>query len=491
MQKTENRKQTEQNARRTSSGERGVTVILVIGYMVILSIILGTVSSYGLTQSKHGGIIAAREQALHVAEAGLEYYRWFLAHNPTIMESGVGLVTPITYTVEDPEGGEIGDATVTATASLQCGVPQWIDIQSEGTSNANPLFQRKLSARYMKSSSAEYSYIVNSNVFAGADRTIRGPYHSNGGVRMDATHNSEVTSSATTWNCTTSYGCNPAQSAAPGVVGNGSNPALWTSGVTTISIFGNEIDFVGLKTKAQTQGGIYYAPSTGSVAERGYHLTFNPAGTVTVKRVTSTDCVDSNSSQYGWGTECSIITASTILGTYAIPSACSLIFAEDRLWIEGTVKGKLTVIAATPSDSGTSPDIYLKNNILYNAYDGTDGITLVAERSVLIPLQVPENMEIHGIFIGKNGHYGRDQFTTSGSHQVPSQYDSYVQVNTLTTVGTVVSNGRTGTSWKCGGVYCSGFATRNDFYDQQLAFSPPPFTPTALVDYKFALWREN
>jgi hypothetical protein len=156
--------------------------------------------------------------------------------------------------------------------------------------------------------------------------------------------------------------------------------------------------------------------------------------------------------------------------------------------VEGTVKGKLTVVAATPNDSGTSPDIYLLNNILYNSYDGSDGITLVAERNVLLPLQSPDNMEIHGIFIATNGHYGRDYFAVGG---VPSAYSSYVQQSTLTTYGTVVSNGRTGTSWICGSTFCSGYQTRYDYYDQQLAFSPPPFTPSALTDYKFALWREN
>jgi hypothetical protein len=159
-------------------------------------------------------------------------------------------------------------------------------------------------------------------------------------------------------------------------------------------------------------------------------------------------------------------------------------FFEDRVWVEGTVNGKVTVIAATPNHSATSPDIYLNNNILYAAYDGSDGLTLVAERNVLLPLVIPNAMEIHGIFIAQSGHYGRDHFDTS---DLPSQYDPYVTRSQLTTVGTVVSNGRTGTAWTDG----TGFQTRNDYYDQQLAFSPPPFTPVASTDYKFTLWREQ
>lgn len=466
------------------SASRGVTVFLVLGFMGVFAIILGTISSYVLTQGKYGRALYAREVALNIAEAGLEYYRWFLAHDPSIMTNGVGLVSPYTYAVSDPEGGSMGEALVTASANLQCGAVQWVDLVSKGEADANPGLPRTLSARYMRPSVAEYSYVVNTNVWAGASRTVRGPYHSNGGVRMDATHNSDVTSAVATWNCTSSYGCSPAQPTAPGVVGTGSNPALWTYPVPTVDFSGIAVDFTDLKTKAQSGGGIYYASSTGSVNSRGYHLIFNPAGTVTIRRVTSTKGYQSYSTQYSYGTEYSVITGETTLGTFNIPSACSLMFFEDRVWVEGTVKGKVTVVAATPNDSSTSPDAYLNNNIYYSAYDGTDGIAIVAERNVLLPLVIPNVMEIHGIFIAQSGHYGRDFFSTSW---LPSQYDPYVTRSQLTTTGTVVSNGRTGTSWTDG----TGFQTRRDYYDQQLAFSPPPLTPVASTDYKFALWREQ
>ncbi|MBI5644506.1 hypothetical protein HY970_00220 [Candidatus Kaiserbacteria bacterium] len=464
--------------------QRGVTVMLVLGFMGVFMIILGTLASYALTQGTYGRALSAREQALHAAEGGLEYYRWFLAHNPSILTAGVGLVSPYQYVLSDPEVGTTGRATVTATANLQCGALQWIDLSSRGTAEMNAIFPRTLTARYMRSSVAEYSYIVNANVWAGASRTIRGPYHSNGGVRMDATHNSDVTSAVTTWNCTSSYGCNPAQPTAPGVVGNGTNPTLWTYPVPTVDFTSIGVNFTDLKTKANTQGGIYYAAASGSENNRGYHLVFNTAGTVTIYRVTNTEGYPSYSSQYGDGTEYSVITNQTLLGTYSIPSSCSLMFFEDRVWVEGTANAKVTVVAATPSNTSTAPDIYLNGNIVYNDYDGSDGLTLIAERNVLLPLVIPDSMEIHGIFVAQSGHYGRDYFSTS---DLPSQYDPYATRTQLTTVGTVVSNGRTGTSWSDG----TGFLTRLDYYDQQLAFSPPPFTPSASTDYRFNLWREQ
>jgi len=469
--------------------------MLVVVFIGVFGLVLGTLSSYSLTQARYGRALYAREQALHIAEAGLEFYRWFLVHNTDTLVDGTGLVSPYDYTVNDPEGGELGQAQITATANTQCNSVQWIDLVSRGTSNANTSFQRTLSARYILPSAAEYSYLLNSSVWAGSDRNIRGPYHSNGGIRMDATHNSDVTSAVSTWNCDSGYNCSPTQSNAPGVVGTGSNPALWTYPVPNVNFAAIGVNFTDLKDKAQNAGGIYYPAASGSVNNRGYHLAFNSNGTVTIRRVTSTIGHPSYSSQYGWGTEYSTINHETLLGTYAIPSTCSVIFLDDRAWIEGVVNGKVTVIAATPDDSSTSPDAYLRNNITYESNDGSDGLTVIAERNVLLPLTSPDNMEIHGVFVAQSGHYGRDFFTNStsysSSYRVGSSYASYVLQSSLTTVGTVVSNARTGTAWSSGGSTSSGYQQRYDYYDQLLAFSPPPFTPVASTDYKFALWREQ
>src|SRR3990167_4506685 len=122
------------------SHTRGVTSLLVIGFMGVFTLILATITSYALEQARYGRALLGREQALHIAEAGLEYYKWFLAHNPSILDAGMGLVSPYTYEVADPEGGSMGEAGVSASASLQCGAVQWVDLVSEGRADANPIF---------------------------------------------------------------------------------------------------------------------------------------------------------------------------------------------------------------------------------------------------------------------------------------------------------------------------------------------------------------
>ena len=49
--------------------------------------------------------------------------------------------------------------------------------------------------------------------------------------------------------------------------------------------------------------------------------------------------------------ENNIIANETFLGNYAIPGSCSVIFVEDRAWVEGVVKGKVTVAPRAPESS--------------------------------------------------------------------------------------------------------------------------------------------
>ncbi len=491
--------------------ERGVTVILVVAFMAIFTMILGTITSYTFTQSHYGRALYAREQALQIAEAGIEYYRWFLAHEPYDLTNGTGAAGPYSYSVADPEGGTMGTASITISGNQSCGVTESVDIISVGTSDANPNFKRTLFARYMRPSVAEYSHIVNDNVWAGADRNITGPYHSNGGIRMDGTNNSDVTSAVSTWVCDSSFGCSPTNNSATGVFGAGTGSALWrypvpqidfpsffgSLGTTTAALYSLAyMDGLFLGPTSTRLNGVHqsgpYPSSVGGSDQRGYRLVFRSDGAVDVYRVTGTTYVRGYNALLGWHNDYSIISSQTFVGTYTPPSDCSIIFAQAKVWIEGVVSGKKTLIAA---DTGSFvPNVLFANNSLtYQTIDGTSGLTVISEGSIIIPLLSPDVMTVRGIFIAQTGLFGRNHYTNSGTNAVPGTYSSYVQQSTLTTSGSVISYRRVGTKWMCGspGVYCSGYNTRIDNYDRLLAFLPPPFTPAASADAKFVLWREE
>ena len=462
---------------------KGVTVLLVLVFMGIFGLIVSTVASYVFTQANIGRAKLAREEALQIAEAGLEYYKWFLAHNPDDLQNGTGGPGPYEYVVDDPEGGEVGTASITVEGNIACGDIQSVDITSEGTSNANPQFKRTLFARYAKPSVAEYAYIINSNVWAGDDRDIVGPYHSNGGIRMDGTNNSLVTSAVSSWTCTSSFGCSPDQSV-DGVWGAGSGSALWQYPVPQFDFGGISVDLSDLRSKAQLYG-VFLDDFSGQSDARGYHLILQSNGTVDVYRVNGTNWLWGYNSSYGYEyssyfnyrREYNNITSESFVGNYDIPEECPIVFSEEKLWIEGDVSGKV-VVAAADTSSSYDTDIIVHDNIEYTTLDGSDGLTVIAEDYLLISNNSPDDMTMHGIFIAQNGSFGRNYY--EGNYR-----------DTLTIHGSIVSQGRVGTKWDCSGVYCSGYDDRVSTYDRLLAFDPPPFTPPSAPDEKFILWREE
>jgi hypothetical protein len=478
---------------RFTAHKRGITTIMVVGFMGVFMLIMGMLTSYAFQQAKYGRALLAREQALSIAESGLEYYRWFLTHNPGNLQNGTGLPGPYTYTVNDPEGGALGSASLAVTGNYQCGVLQNIDIASTGAAANNPGFPRTISARYMQHNVAEYAYLANTNVWFGASNSSVGPYFSNGGIREDGSNNSTVGSALTSFSCDSSMGCSPTQTKA-GVFGIGSGSALWQFPVSSIDFSGIATNFSSIKTYAQDSGR-YFQDATVSANHdsKGFRIVLKSDGTFDAYKVTGTQWVygyrnnGDCSSSGGLCTDYDIITAQTFLGNYTIPSTCALVYVQGTLWLEGTLRGKLTIVAADPSTT-YAPDILLSNNISYATTDGTTGLTAIAEHSVRIPLNVPNTLNLRGIFVAQSGYYGQDYHIagyTNGN-------DSYIVRSSLNLIGSIVSNQRGGLAWTDGsGNVVSGFQNRTNSYDQVLAFNPPPFTPATTADYHYALWNEQ
>ena len=471
---------------------RGYLMLLGIVFGAIFVTVFGGLSSFVLSQNSAQERATGNAKAFAMAEAGLEYYHWFLEHNPGDTTHGTGLPGPYVIPYEDPEGGQVGEISLDVVGNTSCGQTTSIDIRSTGIPNDRSGAEKTVVGRYAQPTVAGYSYVLNDSVWAGDDRIINGPYHSNGGIRMDGTANAEVTSSVTSWLCTSSFGCSPNQTK-DGVWGAGPNQELWNFPVPQVDFGGIAADFSSLKTLAQAEG--IYLPryssgnSNGAAHWRGYHLIFNSNNTVTVRRVSSTvrmDVVPVNSADDDW--DRTFIQNETSYNTYAIPEDCGLIFVEDHVWVEGTVSDKVTLVAANVTTVGIEPNAYLKDDIVYSTSDGTAGLTLLAEHNVLITPDSPSTMTLNGIFIAQGGAFGRNLY------DCPSSYEPR---GTLTIHGTTVSNKRTGTKWSNGcwswwsGYSDAGYQTRIDAYDRKLATDPPPFTPIISSDYTFIDWREE
>ena len=108
-----------------------------------------------------------RTEAFTVAEAGLEYYRWFLSHFPGNTTDGTGHGGPYVTTYTDPENGTAGTYSLSIVGNSTCGVVQSIDVTSTGSPSDAPGISSTIVARYAAPSVAAYSYVINSSVVGG------------------------------------------------------------------------------------------------------------------------------------------------------------------------------------------------------------------------------------------------------------------------------------------------------------------------------------
>jgi hypothetical protein len=468
---------------------QGYALVLTLIYASIFTGMIFAFVGFLITQ---GNAIEQRyhiERATEIAEAGLNYYRWYLAHNPNDVTNGTGLPGPYVHTYSDPELGPIGEFSLAIASSTYCGDVASIQVTSTGFSYDDPSVARTVQANYTQPTVAEYAFIINASVWAGSSLTIVGPYHSNQGVRMDATNQSTVTSGVGSWSCTSTFGCSPTRTV-DGVytTTSSSNPLLFSYPSPPINFTDLTIDLAAMRTKAQTAGGRYLPPS-GSL---GYRITFNGNGTFTARRVTAVRSYPAFSSEEGNHTERNIIQTDTNYGTFTINPNCPLIYVADKVWLQGVVDQKVTIAADGTDSTGANPSIILQGNITY-ADPLNDGLLAIAEQNVLLGVDVPNDMVINGIFVAQNGRFGRNDYNYSDlpNPSGPLDFRPFFERNSLTTNGTIVSNGRVGTQWVSGTTFQSGFRNRYSSYDRNLVASPPPLVPNTSDVYDFTDWREE
>lgn len=465
--------------------QKGVITTLVLVFGGIFLLLLSGLLGFLLLQLRQSAQRLSWNEALHIAEAGIDYYRWCI-------NNGVEATCATDKDYYNPQGQKIGHFSLQVDQQASCGQTNAFTITSTGWTDKFPSVDRSVKAILARTSVAKYSYLLNDNVWAGSDREIRGPYHSNGGIRMDGENQSLVTSAQREWICTSSFGCDTCPTDAtppcyvegssckcPGVfttTGN-SNPDLFDSPVPQFDFAGITVDLAQMKNTAQTSG-IYLPPSVDiDFRAKGYHLVFLNNGSFEVRIITGLSPTLAYSLEEGWHYDYFTITNEYLYNTLTPPSNCSVIFVEDNIWVEGQVKGKITVASANLIDPNAETSAVLPGNIEYTVLDGSDGFALIVENNILIGPQSPDNMELRGVFVAQNGRFGRNHY--------PWNIKSKLEIT-----GSIVSNGRVGTQWTSGGTVVSGYLKRENYFDPNLVYLPPPFVPSVSPDLKIINWEE-
>lgn len=458
----------------TNNCSGGILIMMVV---LIMMVTVMFVSIGGVTNLQyHEGALAAQDEtAFQVAEAGLNYARWRLAHEPNNFD-------PVVREVQDPLEGLLGTYALTFTAPTPGTLTATIN--SVGHTANSPTREVTLEARYGRPSITKYSLLLNDDYRFDAIEALEGQIHSNGGIRMKSYTDSLMTSAKETYICRPWHGC--PNLVKPGIWDDGGDKALWEFPVPVVDYGALTTDLLDMKTAAQSAG-TYYDVS----GAFGYHVVFHADNTYSVYQVTAkTPPIWTYFTETKWKKMSHDIASETFLSTNAVPSN-GILFFEDTLWVNGDIRDRVSIASGDFSEPYTYPDIIINGNVTYGGVrDGTRLFGAIAQGSVLLPYYgAPDNLVLDGAFIAQNGRYGRGHYSCSSPC---NQYDnSYILRNNLTQYGMVGSNWSPGTGWINGsGTIISGYQTSLTSYDPNMLYGPPPFFPTT-GEYQFLSWVQQ
>jgi len=415
--------------------------------------------------------------ALSIAEAGIEYYRWHLAHDPTDLQDGTSIEGPYLHNYNDPFGSTIGQFSLNISAPDVCSSN--VSITSTGWTTEMPSTKRSVKITYGKKSLADYAFLTNTDAWFGNTETIHGPVHSNGGIRQDGTNDSTVSSYLETYTCQSYHGCSSGGEEKPGVWGSGSDNTLWEYPSSNIDFEALTVDMSALQDIADNQN-LYF----GNLG-LGYHINFLADGTFDLYRIDQLENPVWGYDMDDWIRERWDIKRESFLDNYAIPSSCAIIFIEDNVWVSGIVNGRVTLVAAKlPDVPSNRRNIIIHDNITYNQTNGNDVLGLIAQNNILVPLySAPDNLEIDAALLAQYGHVFRYQYE---SNKIP-----YNIRDTITVYGSIITNQTWTWSWvNSSGATISGYEHTNTIYDPHLKYNPPPAFPT-VDEYSVLQWEET
>lgn len=472
----------------------GFVLIAVLVTATLFLVMAGGMASVGLYQNRLYSQEISKHQSIHIAEAGVNYYRWHLAHDPDDFMDGTG---------SDPGGGGqpygpyIHDFTApgsnsTGKYSLEITPPVTgstiVKIKSTGWLDSYPNVKRTIEVRYGIPSLAHYSFLTNTNTWFGVGENVVGEMHSNGGIRMDGINDSIVTSARQDFSCPVGFGCNTQATCespcswitasstcqCPAIFGEGPNSSLWNYPVPNINF--NSMTMV--LSEINDNAGVKL---TTSGSNKGYHIIFKSDGHFDARLVKNLQTAERqyNDSWTGFANIAEDINSEGPAVDYAIP-ANGLIFVENGdVWVEGTVNGRVTLGAGTfPDNASKRRSIFIKDNLRYLARDGSNSLGLMAQQDVKILKNAPSNLVIDGILLAQNGRVFRNY------------YETHALKNNIEVYGGIITNQTWTWSWTSGGSVIDGYATSNSIYDPNLTYSPPPSFPTS-GEYAFISWEEK
>lgn len=470
---------------------RGFILLNTLVFATIAVVITTALVGWAGSVLKSSRQLTVREQAIQIAEAGIDYYRWHLAHSQNDYYDGNGATStgPYVHSVTNALGNVIGQYSLVITPPPTGSTA--VKIKSTGTvastTDATAAgVSRSIQVTLAIPSLAKYAVLANDEMRFGEGTEIYGPIQSNYGIHFDGlAHNlissavsqyvdPDFPSNGTQYGVYTTNGTDDPHppTAVP------SRPDIFMAGrkfpVPTVDFGGMTTDLSQMKTDAQANG--RYFASSGA---QGYHVVLKTNETFDLYKVTALKTASGSCSESvtGWGTWS--INTETSLGNYAFP-ANGILFLEDHVWVDGHVDGGRITIAAGrfPYSPSSQRNITVNADLTYTSYDGRDAVALIAQGDFNVGLYSEDNLRIDAALVAQNGRAGR--------YYYGSACGANYQRNTLTLYGMIATNLRYGFAYTDG----TGYDVRNITYDGNLLYAPPPSFPLASTQYQTISWTE-
>lgn len=471
---------------------KGIILLNTLVFGTIAVSVIVALSSWFAVVYRGSKMIVDEEQAFHIAEAGIDYYRWHLAHAPQDFTDGnpANIPQPYKHDFLDRNGDKIGEFELMITAP-QSGSTRVI-VQSRGVLS-NSGVSKTVRVELAKPTFAKYAFISDEDIRLGEGTDVYGAIHSNEGVRFDGFVHNLVSSAQSTYDDPDHEGQkewsvhthltpvdplpNTPLPDRPDVFQSGRE-----IGVPAIDFDGITATMADLKSKAQSNGRYY-----GSSGKNGYNIVLKDNNTYQLYRVDSLisphNSCNNVLGQEDWGTWS--VKKRTLIGTYTMP-ANGIIFLEDHAWIEGKIKNKKLTIAVArfPEAPGQYRNIIINNDVTYTYTDGRDILGLVAQGDINIGMVSDTNLVIHAAMIAKNGRIGRYYYRGPWGYN-PGCSPNHLK-NQIDVYGMIGTNKRYGFAYTDD----TGYQIRNIVYDANLLYSSPPEFPLTADQYEILSWEQ-
>lgn len=466
------------------------------------------------------------QQAFNIAEAGVNYYLWHMAHNGTDYKDGQSTPTtpdatlgygPYVHTYTDSNAVQTG--TFTLWIKPQGGGSTIATVRSIGKIKGSNI-TRTVQAQIGAASFASYGLVSNEEFWFGNNEAANGPVFSNVGIRMDGANSDTVSAANATYVPDTRYGGNGASHAGVWCSTSVTSPVncstrdksdwLYPKSSVDFNLVSNSLCTIKQTALNSTNSSVcsttpttrttsyvpQYSTSGSYSVNQGYLIELNTNNTYNLYKVSAeTDTAASYSAA---------LTKTTVATGIAVPSS-GVIFVEDNVWVRTnpTYHGRVTIASGRLASSTYSTNITIADNVLYSVKDGSDALGLVAENNVIIAPYAPPasgafTFEVDAAMLAQLGYVSWQQYyegtsnCTKGWTASNQNFVSYGSIaSKLNWTWNYSRGGSCGSAVRdtTSGSYYSGIMRTNTSYDYSLLYAPPPNYPVTGT-YNILSWRE-